>query len=163
MKCISLWQPWASLLAHGQKKIETRSWALPGPLPRVLAVHAAKRWNRELDEVARTEPFARCLREAGVRCPSDMPLGVVVGVVRVVEVVNTVILTGERYHAPCLGWKLLRDSPNEARFGDYAYGRYGWVCDQFFPLPEPQTCTGRQGVFDWAPPAGLVLPGWALL
>jgi hypothetical protein len=27
MKCITLWQPWASLILWGEKKIETRSWA----------------------------------------------------------------------------------------------------------------------------------------
>ena len=29
MKAISLWQPWASLVAEGVKTIETRSWAPP--------------------------------------------------------------------------------------------------------------------------------------
>ena len=43
MKAISLWQPWASLIAIGAKSIETRSW----PAPRALigdriAIHAAK-------------------------------------------------------------------------------------------------------------------------
>src|SRR3972149_12240119 len=34
MKAISLWQPWASLIAVGAKKYETRSWDTPyrGPL-----------------------------------------------------------------------------------------------------------------------------------
>lgn len=40
MKAISLWQPWASLIAHGVKTIETRSWSTPYRGP--LAIHAAK-------------------------------------------------------------------------------------------------------------------------
>ncbi len=30
MKAISLWQPWASLMADGRKKIETRHWRKAG-------------------------------------------------------------------------------------------------------------------------------------
>lgn len=40
MRAITLTQPWSSLVARGQKKIETRSWqtSYRGP----LAIHAAK-------------------------------------------------------------------------------------------------------------------------
>lgn len=43
MKLISLWEPWASLMAIGAKKIETRSWATS--YRGWLAIHAAKRWT----------------------------------------------------------------------------------------------------------------------
>lgn len=39
MKAISLWQPWASLMVSGLKKIETRSWATNYRGP--LLIHAA--------------------------------------------------------------------------------------------------------------------------
>lgn len=41
MKALTLWQPWATLVAIGKKKIETRCWktAYRGP----LAIHAAKK------------------------------------------------------------------------------------------------------------------------
>ncbi len=29
MKALSIWQPWASLIMSGHKKIETRSWPAP--------------------------------------------------------------------------------------------------------------------------------------
>ncbi len=41
MKAITLWQPWASLVAIGAKTIETRSWATSYRGP--LAIHAAAR------------------------------------------------------------------------------------------------------------------------
>ncbi|TRU31740.1 MAG: ASCH domain-containing protein [Microcystis aeruginosa Ma_QC_B_20070730_S2] len=41
MKAISLWQPWASLVANGLKLYETRGW--PTKYRGVLAIHAAKR------------------------------------------------------------------------------------------------------------------------
>lgn len=48
MKAITLWQPWASLIACGAKTIETRSWGTPYRGP--LAIHASKRMNQELIE-----------------------------------------------------------------------------------------------------------------
>lgn len=41
MKAITLWQLWASLLACGAKKYETRSWATSYRGP--IAIHAAKK------------------------------------------------------------------------------------------------------------------------
>ena len=40
MKLISLWEPWATLLATGQKRIETRSWSTDYRGP--VAIHAFK-------------------------------------------------------------------------------------------------------------------------
>jgi hypothetical protein len=47
MKCISLWQPFASAVALGIKKIETRSWMTyySGP----IAIHAAQKCTNETD------------------------------------------------------------------------------------------------------------------
>lgn len=42
MKAITLHQPYASLIAHGYKCIETRTW--PTHYRGSLAIHAAKRW-----------------------------------------------------------------------------------------------------------------------
>ncbi len=41
MKAITIWQPWASLLACGAKQYETRSWATSYRGP--IAIHAAKK------------------------------------------------------------------------------------------------------------------------
>ena len=45
MRAISLWQPWASLIADGRKSIETRHWptAVRGP----VAIHAAMKVDKE--------------------------------------------------------------------------------------------------------------------
>ena len=43
MKTISLWQPYASLIAAGVKTIETRGWAPPKRLMgQRIAIHAAR-------------------------------------------------------------------------------------------------------------------------
>lgn len=47
MKAISLWQPWASLIACGAKPFETRSWAPPRDLiGQPIAIHAAKKVDK---------------------------------------------------------------------------------------------------------------------
>src|SRR5437868_804524 len=44
VKALSLWQRWASAMALGWKRIETRHWSLS--YRGLLAIHAAKRWSR---------------------------------------------------------------------------------------------------------------------
>lgn len=81
MNAISLWQPWASLVAAGIKRIETRSWGtnFRGP----IAIHAAKyrlkKREREamlVDLQAMTDLYfakmgtvVRAARSACVFCP----------------------------------------------------------------------------------------------
>jgi activating signal cointegrator 1 len=139
MLCLSLWQPWASLLAHGIKKIETRSWQPRVRLPFTLAVHAAKKWTQALADLCNTEPFASALRTIGP--PDDLWRGCVVGVVRVVNVCDTVGLAFSHGSYPSAA------DDTERAFGDYSPGRFGWVCDTFRPLKTPIPCRGMQGMF----------------
>lgn len=62
-RCISLWQPWATLIAIGEKKIETRSW---NPYYRGwMAIHAAK--TKKALPKCQEEPFKSSLE--GVELP----------------------------------------------------------------------------------------------
>ena len=63
MKALTLWQPWATLVAIGAKKIETRSWKTNYRGP--LAIHAAKRIDKKILKLCFQEPFFDCLTEAG--------------------------------------------------------------------------------------------------
>ena len=54
MKALTLHQPWASLIAIGAKKIETRSWATSYRGP--LAIHAAVR-KPDMNEHGEEGPF----------------------------------------------------------------------------------------------------------
>lgn len=158
--CVSLWQPWASLWAHGPKRIETRFWPFRGTMPCVLAVHAAKRWNEDLARLAR-EPYFRealdliapdAIWNARV-CP--LPTGAVVGLVRVKECVPTRIVLCDGVDAPPIqmdGGRGLLIGAAEAAFGDYTPGRHGWVTDAFRPLTEPIKERGYQGIWQWEAP-----------
>lgn len=48
MKALTLWQPWASLIACEAKEAETRSWPAPASLVGCrIAIHAAARPVRQ--------------------------------------------------------------------------------------------------------------------
>src|SRR5690349_22770127 len=87
MKAISLWQPWASLVSIGAKKIETRSWATAYRGP--LAIHAAKKWTGELYRPCLEEPFQSALIRH-FETPEHLPLGCIVAQCRLVECMRIV-------------------------------------------------------------------------
>ena len=126
MKAISLWQPWATAIAVGVKRIETRHWTTRYRGP--LAIHAAKHWDVDQKD------FASIERSLG-RLPARIPFGAIVAVARLVDVRRT----KELY---------LTISPIERIYGNYSVGRYGWVLEDIRALDEPIPYRGAQGLFD---------------
>lgn len=151
MKCLSLWQPWASLLAHGKKRVETRGWAIPHRGP--LLIHAAKKWDRELADLCLVDPFASALTRLGCRPPvvsCPLPLGAIIGRVDVQHCYPTErVRVGEEY-----GWEADKGvaypviTPAELSFGDYSPGRFAWVCKNPVAFPAPIPYRGFQGLFE---------------
>src|SRR5437660_12667474 len=77
---ISLWQPWASLIALGLKRFETRSWPLRKYSPRMsYAIHAAKRWTKAQRDLCEFDPIIS--RMVMGLTPITMPLGAYVAIV----------------------------------------------------------------------------------
>ncbi len=147
MKILSLWQPWASLFVHGEKKIETRSWRVPRSIamPFQMGVHAGKMWTEELEFNAQHEPFQSAMDRLGLRVTKFdysenpkpfMPFGALLGTVEIYGCVYTD--------------ELLRTglAPMERDFGDYSTGRFGWLARNFQPFKEPVPMRGAQGLFD---------------
>lgn len=132
VKAISLWEPWASLVMIGAKKFETRSWwpNYTGP----LAIQAAKKWNRELATLCRTEPFKSVLAGAGINSPDDFHFGCALGLVDLIEAISTEAVRG-------------RISRQERAFGDYSDGRVAWRLDNARRFPEPLPVRGHQGLW----------------
>jgi len=124
VKAISLWQPWASAIALGHKRIETRHWTTNYRGP--IAIHAAKRFQRDQRVFAATE------RTLG-RMPARLPFGAIVAIAYLDEIVPT---------------EQLAPSPIERMYGDYSPGRYGWVLESIRALAEPIPFIGRQGLFN---------------
>jgi hypothetical protein len=164
MKCLSLHQPWASLLAHGKKRVETRSWAIKHRGP--LLIHAAKRWTPDEGYVA-ADPlwFRPALESIGITLTPDdaacerawgLPLGAIVGRVNVVDCVPTAFVRDSLSLTPHIAegeyegkrWKCLDIGMRERAFGDYSTGRVAFLCSDFVPFAAPVPFRGAQGLFD---------------
>ena len=144
MKAISLWQPWASAISLGIKRIETRSWETDYRGP--LAIHAAKRLE---------EAQARRLKAEGVPLPDFYPTGAIVAVCELATIVTARgIRNGDDALWPVLiphpkgGNLSIAHGPYERRLGDYGDGRFAWVLRNVRALERPVQLRGRQGLFD---------------
>jgi activating signal cointegrator 1 len=136
MKALSLTQPWATLVAIGAKKIETRSWSTSYRGP--LLIHAAKRFPMGYRELCFEEPFRSMLLCGGVRChPESLHLGSLLAVCRLENVISTEAAIrqglGQRY---------------EREFGDYSVGRFAWFLGGVDRLKDPIPYKGALGLFD---------------
>ena len=135
MKAITLTQPWASLVALGEKKIETRSWRTyhRGRLA-VSSAKAFPRWAREM--CLPGTPIGNYLLSAGYpRLDLDLPLGVVVCTV---------------FHEKCVRMTE-GNSPAlpERDYGHYEPGRWMWMWRDVIRFEEPFPVRGYQGLWDW--------------
>lgn len=142
MKAISLWNPWAFLMAVGAKKNETRSWGTGYRGP--LAIHAAKKWNSELLEMCRQEPFVSTLsmerpNQGGSFFFDDM-LENILHFGCIVAVVDLYDCQEIRFHN--------RPHGNELYFGDYTEGRFMWMTQNVRRIANPIPFKGKQGFFD---------------
>lgn len=121
-------------MALGEKRIETRSWATKYRGP--LAIHAAKGGLgvRELNAFVLSEPLLKTALMG-----QTLTAGCIVAVVNLRDCATTNSL-----------YQFL--SAKERKFGDYAPGRFGWLTENLFRLPEPIPYKGSQGL-------GIVSPG----
>lgn len=133
MKAISLLQPWASLVAVGAKRIETRSW--PAKYRGPLAIHASKGFPKEAQELCLQEPFSSALINGGYNDPLELPLGSVIVICRLDGV-----------------WKIEKESwipVDQVPYGDFTPGRYAWDLIEVDKLSEPIPATGMLGLWEW--------------
>jgi len=134
MKAITIHQPWASLIASGAKRYETRSWKTNHRGR--LAIHAGKVWSDDhqafVDDLRDKFPRFHVLQNL----PSDLPLGAIICVCDLVD---------------CIPVEQIRDqlSPLELELGDYSDGRYAWELKVVKVAPEPIPMAGKQGLWTW--------------
>lgn len=147
MKALTITQPWATLVAIGAKRVETRSWATDYRGP--LAIHAAKGFPGWARETCGDVPFWTTLAEAGYASWKDLPRGVVLCTTRILAVRPTQFdpnAAGIPLKAP------FRLSENEWHFGDYGPDRYAWYLDAVVRLAEPVPARGALSLWEWTPP-----------
>ena len=125
MKAISLWQPWASAMALGWKRNDTRSWrtSYRGP----LLIHAAKKI------ISWPSMAIQNLFHGTVFQPSDLPRGAILCQVYLVDCKQI-----SQHNRP---------EGAEWALGDYTPGRFMWITENmisFGPIPF----RGSQGFFN---------------
>jgi activating signal cointegrator 1 len=148
-KVLTLWEPWASLLVFGSKKIETRpkptSWTSEKG---VYLIHSAKKWSKEQNAICRKEPFKTEISNmpaCGV-IGEEFALGYIIGSIEVIEckpiweVNSGIALIGPDN-------KDILITGNELEFGDYREGRYAWICQNPKILETPIPYKNGQGYY----------------
>lgn len=144
MKVLTLWQPWASLLAAGIKRHETRSWSTN--YRGLLLVHAAASEPLSVLSVVCAEPALQLdpgatTFDARSRAFRALPRGAVVGVVRLDDVQPISEDRVRAYRARSPG------NADEIKRGDWSAGRFAWACTALARV-DPIAHAGAQGLRD---------------
>ena len=169
MKAVTIYQPYASLIACGAKQFETRSWKTNYRGP--IAIHAGKEsfhltlWQgMPAAQEALVKAFGGWIDQERGGAQGldaryhDMPYGAVVATADLVECwyIGHVNWKGQR----CIGtggsFTGTHDDErydyidgDELLFGDWREGRWAWELANVKPLPVPVPCRGKQGLWDW--------------
>lgn len=129
---LTLWQPWAWLVAEEIKEFETRSWATKYRGP--LAIHAALRKVQPSD-VNSTIASALAAKHRGV---NQLARGGIVCIVDLVDCIPAHKIMGDL-------------SDRERSLGYYTYGRFAWKLTNVRKFPAIPA-KGKQGLWRWTFP-----------
>ena len=128
MKALTLYQPWASLVAARAKRNETRSWGTRYRGP--LAIHAGM---KKMDRVWSVDELERAGLASG-----NLPFGAIVCIAKLIDCVPAA-----RVRASV--------SSTELNFGNYSDGRWVWILEVTEAFATPVPARGRQGLWEWDP------------
>lgn len=146
MKAISLWEPWATLVALGAKRIETRKWSTGYRGP--LAIHAAKKVVPSFGAICHTEPFRSVLEKAGYDEMECFGFGKILAIADLSQVATTEEICNPGVDFPASFFDAsCRDGERE--FGNYGAGRFGWLLENVRKFPNPIPVVGRQRLWNW--------------
>jgi hypothetical protein len=143
LKALTLYQPWATLVAIGAKRIETRSWATRYRGP--LGIHASlnKRFAgmRSKNYICGNLPFNGVLTKGiqGISALTFMPFGAIIAICNLdhCQKIKPLGLPSDLPPEP------------ERSFGDYTPGRYMWFLQDIRKLDQPIFVKGSMGLWDW--------------
>lgn len=166
MKAITMWQPWASLLACGAKRFETRSWqtkyrgpiaihAALTPFKRVLkTVFPLHEWAYAQDYTAKRR-FVEAVRNfIDIDC---LCYGKIIATAELVGCHKMVRHGGRGMSSEGPGWletdsDIYEPTDQELTFGDWSPGRFAWEFANMKILDEPISAKGGQRIWNWEPP-----------
>jgi len=134
MKCLSIMQPYASLILAGMKQYETRHWRTSHRGP--LGIHASRRTTDEITMYCQREPLRSAIRKLGSSSREALPTGAILGYVTLIDCLPThLIPAGD-----------INDFERAA--GDFRSGRFAWHLTNPVFLEHPILMSGRPSIFD---------------
>lgn len=134
MKAITISQPYASLIASGEKWVENRTWATR--YRGLLAIHAGKG-----TQYLSREELAK------------YPTGCIVAVARLTACVRLCDELAGTSRVLCGCSRSFKD----ILFHSHSQGPFCWVLEDVVKLDDPIPCVGKQGL--WESPVSLGLKG----
>ncbi|MNN34183.1 hypothetical protein D3C81_1479780 [compost metagenome] len=138
MKAITIIQPFATLVALEEKRLETRSWFTKYRGP--LAIHAGKKIDKK---ICQQEPYKSILTKYGFTA-DNLPTGAVLAVCQLKDCHQVVMDMQD--HAMLDNNSIVTDQ--EYLFGDYSLGRFAWQLTDMMRLQEPIEINGKQGLWN---------------
>lgn len=138
MKCISISNPFAALIAKGYKTFETRSWPAPQSIiGQRIAIAATKNIVPGVRVILDQDDFLKYYSWFDMPDPLEMPAGCVVCTARL----DSVELMTEEM--------LEEVSDAEKTFGHWQEGFYAWRLMDVEAFDRPIPIRGQQGLYDW--------------
>lgn len=131
---LSLLQPWAALMALGEKAVETRGWSTSY---RGLVAIAASKTSDPADIHWALDEYATILGKYQVAKPADFARGAIVALGWLANCVPTERFDFRDYRCPA----------HEEEFGNYSAGRFAWVFSGIHALEHPLPIKGALGLY----------------
>jgi hypothetical protein len=139
LKAITIHQPWATLIAIGEKENETRSWATKYRGP--LAIHAGKKLDKD---ACSWYPIIEVL-ELHDYTVDNLPTGAIVAYANLTGCHEVVGLKGSR-SAYLNNHEVVEGK--EFAFGWYDLNRYAWKMTEVQKI-DPIPAKGQQGLWNY--------------
>lgn len=143
MKAITILQPWASLVACGEKKIETRSWATR--YRGEIAIHAAAKHTRLQFKDPYHDILSKYYKLHVSYKEDEIPYGSLIAIADLVDCApftsgvisgqDTILLNGEEV------------PENEKLFGNCILGNWGWLLENIRQV-NPFPIKGQQRIWN---------------
>lgn len=142
MKALTLIQPWATLIALKEKKIETRSWETQHRGE--IAIHAGKKIDKN---VCNQEPYKSILASHGYSS-NNLPTGCIIAVCNLADCCKIFYDKVDEI-SRLMDSDCTKIQGNELAFGDYTAGRYGWKLHDVKMLAKPIPAKGSLSLWEY--------------